>query len=99
MSEDAFYWRVFNVLLRLLGVGATFAGTVTILAYGLGLGAGPARVSIPSLLAGLLLALLGLAFLLLRPFRPDLGDARIRFSPWPAPGGGKRRWWTGDRAE
>jgi hypothetical protein len=98
MSDaDGFYWRTFNVLLRLLGLGATFAGTVVVLGFGLGLGAGPGGSSIPALLAGLLLAFLGLGFLLLRPFRPDLGDSGIRFAPSSAEG--RRRWWTGDRLE
>ncbi|HXW96742.1 MAG TPA: hypothetical protein VEI47_04090 [Gemmatimonadales bacterium] len=99
-STDASQWRIFNVLRRLLGIGATFAGTVAAISFGLGLpstdGELPAR-NWPSLLTGTLVALIGLSFLLMPPFRPDLGDTRVFANPlrdWAKPR--VRRWWTGD---
>ncbi len=99
MNHDPALWRIFNIHLRLLGVGATFAGLVAFVTFGLGIpplaGEEPVR-SIPSLVSGGLVALLGLGFLMLRPFRPDLGDTGLPFNPY-RPGGERRRWWTGDR--
>lgn len=99
-SADASQWRIFNVLRRLLGIGATFAGTVAAIGFGLGLPATdethPA-LNWPSLLTGTLVALIGLSFLLMPPFRPDLGDTRVFANPvrdWARPRA--RRWWTGD---
>lgn len=99
MSADPSIWRLFNIQLRLLGIGATFAGSIAFITFGLGIpalaGQEPVR-SIPALIAGGLLALLGLAFLMLRPYRPDLGDTGLPFNPY-RPSGGRRKWWTGDR--
>jgi hypothetical protein len=99
MTPDPSLWRLFNVHLRLLGLGATFAGSIAFITFGLGIpplpGQEPVR-SIPSLLAGGLVALLGLGFLMLRPYRPDLGDTGVPFNPY-RPSGERRRWWTGDR--
>ena len=100
MSLDPGQWRLFNVLLRLLGIGATFAGGVTIITFGLGLPpieGQPPVTSLPALLAGLLVLLLGLGFLMIPAFRPDLGDTRVVSNPLrtllqPR----TRRWWTGD---
>jgi hypothetical protein len=102
-STDPMQWRVFNVLLRLLGLGATFAGFVAIVTFGLGLppieGEAPI-VSVPSIVTGALVMLLGLGFLMIPAFRPDLGDTRVVVNPfraWSSPS--KRRWWTGDRVK
>ena len=99
-SSDPSQWRLFNVLLRLLGIGATFAGFVAIVAFGLGLppleGETPVT-NVPSLLAGGLVALLGLGFLIIPPFRPDLGDPWVVTNPFRALSSShKRAWWTGD---
>jgi len=99
MSSDPSLWRLFNIHLRLLGIGATFAGTIAVVTFGLGLppvaGQEPVR-SIPVLLGGGLVTLLGLGFLMLRPYRPDLGDTGLPFNPYRR-SGDRRRWWTGDR--
>lgn len=99
MTSHPSIWRLFNIQLRLLGLGATFAGSIAFVTFGLGIppaaGHEPAR-SIASLLAGGMVALLGLGFLMLRPFRPDLGDTGLPFNPYRATGE-RRRWWTGDR--
>lgn len=95
---DAFYWRTFNVLMRLLGIGATFAGAVVATTFGLGIpslaGVEP-MIDYRSLVAGALVALLGLGFLLNPAFRPDLGDTGLPVNPLRPRTG--RRWWTGDR--
>lgn len=97
---DPSQWRVFNVLLRLLGIGATFAGLVAVTTFGLGLpapeGQSPA-VSWPSLLTGALVTLIGLGFLMIPPFRPDQGDTKVVSNPvrgWSS--SPRRSWWTGD---
>jgi hypothetical protein len=99
-TDDPFHWRIFNVLLRLLGIGATFAGAVVATTYGLGI---PALAGVEplidyrSLLGGILIALLGLGFLMLPPFRPDLGDVTLVVNPFRALTAPRRRhWWTGD---
>ena len=99
-STDPSQWRLFNVLLRLLGIGATFAGLVAATTFGLGLPvpAGPPfSVHWPSLLTGGLVTLLGLGFLMIPAFRPDQGDTRVIMNPfraWSRPS--RRSWWTGD---
>jgi hypothetical protein len=95
--SDPFYWRTFNILLRLLGIGATFAGAVVVLVFGAGVpapGAAAPEVSWGALVAGGLVALAGLGFLLLPPFRPDQGDEGPLVNPLRPRRG--RRWWTGD---
>lgn len=98
MTGDPSLWRIFNIHLRLLGFGATFAGTIAFVTYGLGIPPLPGQqpvVSIPSLVGGGLVALLGLGFLMLPPFRPDLGDTGLPFNPYRQRRE-RRRWWTGD---
>jgi hypothetical protein len=100
-SSDPFYWRTFNVLMRLLGIGATFAGVIVATTFGLGIpalaGVEP-MIDYRSLVAGALVALLGLGFLMLPPFRPDLGDTTLVVNPFRAlTGPNRRHWWTGDR--
>ncbi len=96
---DASYWRLFNVMLRLLGLGATFSGIIAFVTVGLGLpplgSEAPVR-NTAGLVSGAFLGLLGLGFLMLRPFRPDLGDTGPALSPFRG-AVGRRRWWTGDR--
>lgn len=98
-SSDASLWRLFNIQVRLLGLGATFAGSIAFVTFGLGIpplaGEEPVR-SIPVLIAGGLVALLGLGFLMLKPYRPDLGDTGLPFNPYRR-AGERRKWWTGDR--
>lgn len=99
-SADPYLWRTFNVLLRLLGLGATFAGLSAFVGFGLGMPApagAPPSLSWPSLLTGGLVALLGLGFLMLPAFRPDLGDVKFVRNPLrPLLGPSRRTWWTGD---
>jgi hypothetical protein len=97
-TTDPSIWRLFNINLRLLGIGATFAGAVAFVTVGLGLpapaGVDPVR-NVPVLIGGGLLLLLGLGFLMLSPYRPDLGDSGLPFNPWRRPSS-PRTWWTGD---
>ncbi len=95
---DPYLWRLFNLNLRLLGFGATFAGTIAFVTFGLGLppiGDQPPVRHLPSLLGGALVALCGLGFLMLSPYRPDLGDSGLPFNPWRRTTQ-RRSWWTGD---
>lgn len=97
-TPDPFYWRTFNVLLRLLGFGATFGGSVVVVVFGLGIPAIPGvhqEVSWVAILPGALLLLLGLGFLMLPPYRPDLGDQGPLVSLLRSQRG--MSWWTGDR--
>ena len=94
---DPFYWRVFNVLLRLLGLGATFAGGMVVMLFGLGYPPAPdtsQQLSWGALVTGGLLLSAGLGFLLLPPYRPDLGDSGPLVSYFRGSTG--RRWWTGE---
>jgi hypothetical protein len=94
---DPFYWRTFNVLLRLLGIGATFGGSVVLVVFGFGYPPphGIERVtSLGSILSGALLLLLGLGFLMLPPFRPDQGDTGPVVNLLRSQRG--RSWWTGE---
>lgn len=93
---DPYYWRIFNVLLRLLGMGATFSGVVVVLIAGAGPPGGGGEVSWAAIAAGGVLALAGMGFLTLPPFRPDLGDTGPLVNPLRSRR--DRRWWTGDRA-
>ena len=98
-GTDPFHWRAFNVMLRLLGIGATFSGVIAFVTVGLGLppmGDGPPLRNTAGLLSGGFLGLLGLGFLMLKPFRPDLGDVGAPLSPLRTVQG-RRRWWTGGR--
>jgi len=97
---DSSQWRVFNVLLRLLGLGATFSGVVAIVTIGFGIpapyGEDPVT-SWPTVAGGTLVTLLGLGFLMIPAFRPDQGDitvVRNPFRTWSEPK--HRTWWTGD---
>jgi len=100
---DPSNWRIFNVLLRLLGIGAAFAGLVAVTTFGLGLPAPEGEsivVSWPSLVTGGLVTLIGLGFLMLPPFRPDQGDTKFMGNPvTPGAGSPRRFWWTGDRLD
>lgn len=92
-ESDPFTWRTFNVLMRLLGFGATFAGTAVATTFGLG----AAGLQPIALAAGGLVALLGLGFLMVPPFRPDQGDTTLVVNPFRALAApSRRRWWTGD---
>src|SRR5262245_56705812 len=88
------HWRAFNILARLLGLGASAVG-------------GAASSELP--LVGAIGVAFGLLVLALPSYRPDLGDAatsdrtmRLLWgfpSNWQSPraeGQRCRRWWTGD---
>jgi hypothetical protein len=99
-TVDPTQWRIFNVLLRLLGLGATFSGVVTTLTMGFGIpapsGQAPAT-SWPTVIAGIVVTLLGLGFLMIPAYRPDQGDTTVVRNPfrsWTEPK--RRTWWTGD---
>jgi hypothetical protein len=96
-APEAGSWRAFNLLQRLLGLGATFAGSAVVVTGGFGyppIAGQPAELSWPSLIAGGVLALAGLGFLMNSPFRPDLGDTGLPINPLRPRAG--RSWWTGD---
>lgn len=100
-STDPSHWRVLNVMLRLMGIGATFSAVIAFVTVGLGLpplGGQPAVRNTAGLVSGAILGLLGIGFLMLKPYRPDLGDSGPPLSPFRA-ARGQRRWWTGDRLE
>ncbi len=78
-SWETSYWRVFNILVRVLGLVAlvsgiafTVLGAARILEQGLLLDAGAPGLVI--LLVGLLAGALGAAILRVPAYRPDLGD-------------------------
>ena len=105
-TSGAGYWRVFNILVRALGLvalvsGAVFTvlGVIRILQQGLLRSEGSPPLII--LLVGLIVTWLGASILQAAPYRPDLGDAPWRFEPYRRKGkrssSAARSWWTGDR--
>ena len=114
-AYDRFHWRLFTILLRTTGIVFTFGGLVLV-GWSIHLVVNPeASYSVNELesfdkgsrwtllVMALVQTILGVALLLARSFRPDLGDINIfqRFvdpietknqkSPQ-----GSRFWWTGD---
>ena len=105
-SWGTWYWRVFNVSVRALGLVALLYGAVFIV-WGaarmvqlefIRMEEAPSLVILP---VGLLVAALGAAILRAPTYRPDLGDVSWRFDPFGAKARrsspSKRSWWTGDR--
>lgn len=82
---DAWHWRAFTVMIRLFGIASVVVGCAFALDG--------------SPWVGMCLLLLGLPFLLVRPYRPDLGDVERLVSPKVFTGNdtAPRHWWTGDR--
>jgi hypothetical protein len=105
-NSGAGYWRVFNVLVRALGLVAAVSGVIftvlgvtRILQQGLLTAEGSPPLII--LLVGLILCWLGASILQAPAYRPDLGDTAWRFEPFGGkakrPRSSGRSWWTGDR--
>jgi hypothetical protein len=100
------YWRVYNVLVRVLGVSAVASGTGFV-GWGasrmlrLGLERPDGEPGAILLAAGLLAAGLGAAILTTPAYRPDLGDRALEFDPYGTKtrqtAAIRRSWWTGDR--
>ena len=101
------HWRRFNVMLRITGIWFTFGALVFLAAAGGLMGAldhpenaitGSPRLDM-AIGGGLTLAI-GAAFLILRPYRPDLNDRHRPGFPWikhvPPPPGQRKSWWTGE---
>ena len=100
------YWRVYNVLVRVVG-GAALASGTGFIGWGatriirMGLEQEVGQPGVILMVAGLLSAGLGGAILKTPAYRPDLGDPALDFDPF----GSKTRqaavvrqsWWTGDR--
>jgi hypothetical protein len=99
------YWRVFNVLVRTLGLVALTAGAGFIL-WGAGrmlqlefirMEQATALIILP---VGLLVAALGAAILRAPTYRPDLGDMIWQFDPSGSKSrraaSSRRSWWTGE---
>jgi membrane protein implicated in regulation of membrane protease activity len=84
---ETWHWRTFNVLVRLFGLAALMVGAVV-------LATGPWWL-------GIVVIAMGVAFMTVRPYRPDLGDVERLIEPQEFAGNSKarRRWWTGDRQE
>jgi hypothetical protein len=100
------YWRVFNLSVRALGLVALWSGAVFIV-WGtrrvlelefILIDQAPALAILP---AGLLVATLGWAILRVPAYRPDLGDVLWQFDSSGAKtrraSPARRSWWTGDR--
>jgi hypothetical protein len=97
------HFSVFNIVVRLFGLAATFASLV-FLGWGLyftarpeaaeGYGTTLVSPAGDSFGVAILIGAIGVACLLSRPYRPDLGDAA-----WSTGRGSsertRRHWWTG----
>ena len=103
------FLRLFNIGIRILGFGFLTVGIVFI-ALGLGLVTGkpetdPSRIAPTSqfifLAGGLFTTALGLAFLRIRAWRPDLGDSSPLLDAFGAKDNPTRprSWLTGDPKE
>jgi hypothetical protein len=100
------YWRVYNVLVRVLGASALASGSgfvgwgATRIAM-MGLEQPEGQPGVILVAAGLLSAGLGAAILRTPAYRPDLGDHALDFDPYGrrtrATAATPRSWWTGDR--
>ena len=82
MSYQAWHLRIFNVLARLLGLGSCLVGLVGLVSALLELWAG--RNPLPEFVIAILVSGIGIAFLRVRPYRPDLKGLQ------------PRGWWTGE---
>lgn len=108
-AYQRFHLRLFNVMTRVFGLVALIS-SVIMCGWGVyftvnpgaaagipmdGLPVGPTYLAI-----GLLVALLGIAFVRVQPYRPDLGDTAWSFSSRPqtadADSTARRSWWTGE---
>ena len=83
------YWRLFNFAVRLLGMGFAAVGLVLIITHP---GDSGSERSV-GIVVGAVVVLLGIGLLLVRPYRPDLGDAALGQPPQG------RSWLTGDAKE
>ena|SRR5258706_16457202 len=101
---ERFFWRAFNALARVFGILLVLGGLIVILeSEGLfpstvsPSGAAPETAPKMGWLLGVVLIAFGTAFLLVRSFRPDLGDQERLISPHEARGNRttSRTWWTG----
>jgi hypothetical protein len=107
MSWITTYWRVYNVLVRALGMaallaGCAFVGWGSLVLLRVGLAPLFGMPGVVLLMAGLLAVGLGGTILGTPTYRPDLGDAAWDFDPFGKKSrklaGGSRSWWTGEKA-
>ena len=107
MASGSWYWRLFNIAGRVLGLaflggGLALVGLSSSTRVAVGASTQPAPVPDSEIvaIAGLVVAALGALLLWVRPFRPDLGDTSALVDPMraKAAGGTRRpyRWWTGE---
>ena len=99
------YWRLYNVLVRALGMNAVLFGTGYV-GWGafrlaqLGLQPAEGAPGVTLVATGLLAAGLGAAILNTPAYRPDLGDPACEFDPFGSKTRqsprARRSWWTGD---
>ena len=82
----SFYWRAFNLFGRITGLGFVIAG----LAVAISWASDSSTERLLGIVAGSLVAVMGTGLLLVRPYRPDLGDSAWR------PSRQRRTWWTGE---
>lgn len=104
-AYESWHWRVYNVMRRMLGIMATFAGLVflfTPLLLHLGwMIDEPGRSRAGEIIAGLIALALGLNNLRRPTYRPDLGDVSFWTDSTGGPmrvqpERGRRSWWTGN---
>ena len=93
MSYASWHWRMFNILARLFGLLACVGGLVGLVSVFIEFGAHqfPASASWLGLALILFVLAMGIAFLLVRPYRPDLEQGAIG-----GPQSSSVNWWTGE---
>jgi hypothetical protein len=109
MSTDAVHWRAFNISCRLVGVAFLLAGLMFSISALLATATDPvpspvtvaqSHSPVVAVIVGLIVAVLGGLLLIVRPFRPDLGETSVLVEPFVARRqqriGRARSWWTGE---
>ena len=93
VSYPSWRWRIFNVLARVFGLLACLGGLTGLVSIFIEFRAHQVRASASWLGLALVLVVLamGIAFLLVRPYRPDLQQATVG-GPQPS----SVTWWTGE---
>jgi hypothetical protein len=80
------YWRAFNLLARFVGIGFVLSGLILI-AFGAG---DISSERVVGIVAGAVVVAFGVGLVVVRAYRPDLGDSAWHRSTQ------QRTWLTGD---
>lgn len=97
MKYETLHWRAFNIMARLFGLMALLAGSVFLCSAFITLDIGESvsnRDMTGDFLVGIFTFVIGIAFLKVAPYRPDL---RVDKIDSPNASKSKLGWWTGSQ--